>query len=913
MACGAAALVLQQKSARDYSMGLLGQIEDEHAPESEPMRIERASNGWTQPAAQTATPSKRAKHAVVRRALAERQLRSFREPRTRPPRGHCASVVRRPSLEVSVQRRTVTRPAPAGVSSNQAVEMTEEDPRKRSLTAYGLAIGLTLATLLIRLMLDVGWGHRPLLILFMLPIIVSAYWGGFGPGLLATVVAALTVDFFLIPPLHSLRVEEPRDLVQLLIFVAEGIVIGILNEALHRSRRESERRRRREEAAQALLSERERDLAVTLDSIGDAVIATDTQGRVVRMNPVAEMLTGWPAGEAYGRHLSEIFAILNEDTWERLESPVDLVLKEGTVVGLANHALLVARDGSSRAIADSAAAIRDANGSVRGVVLVFRDQSEERKAERALRESEARFRHLAESGIIGIIVSDTLGNIHEANDAFLRMVGYSRQDLRSGALRWADITPPEWREFDEAAIRALETTGVARAREKEYLRKDGSRVPVLVGVAMLAAPRTIAFVLDLTEQRRTEEFRALAKQESTHRERAEAALRTTEEHLRQAQKMEAIGRLAGGVAHDFNNLLSVVLSYSDLLLGDLGAADPMRADVEEIARAGRRATELTRQLLAFSRRQVLQPKVLNPNDTINGMTGMLRRLVGEDIEVVFLPAPAVGQVFVDPGQIEQVLLNLVVNARDAMPHGGRLTIEAANTEIEPSRAAEQLDVGAGSYVLLSVIDTGTGMDSATLARIFEPFFTTKPKGKGTGLGLSTVFGIVKQSGGHIHVESEPGKGTTFRIYLPRTDASPAVIEEARATSRTVQGSETILLVDDDEQVRHVAVAILRRHGYNVLEAATPGDALLICEQFEEPIHLLITDVVMPRMSGRRLWERLGPLRPDMKALFVSGYADDAIVDDGVSSSDLAFLQKPLVPSLLLTKVRSVIDGGGQRG
>jgi PAS domain S-box-containing protein len=590
------------------------------------------------------------------------------------------------------------------------------------------------------------------------------------------------------------------------------------------------------------------------------------------------------------------------------------VLREGVIARLGKHTVLVARDGSSRAIAHSGAPIRDAHGCLRGVVLVFRDQTEERKAESALRESEARFRHLAESGIIGIIVADTAGNIVEANDAFLRMVGYSREDLMSGAVRWTEMTPAEWHERDQAALRELETTGAARAWEKEYLRKDGSRVPVLVGVAMVEPPRALAFVLDLSQQKRTEEFGAqavaLAQRESTHRERAEVALRKTEEHLRQAQKMEAIGRLAGGVAHDFNNLLSVVLSYSDLILRDLSSADPMHADVEQIARAGQRASELTHQLLAFSRQQVLQPKVLSLNDAVAGMTVMLRRLVGEDIEVVFLPAADTGQVFVDPGQIEQVLLNLVVNARDAMPRGGRLTLEVAGVEIDASRSTE-LDVGVGRYVVLSVIDTGTGIDSATQARIFEPFFTTKSLGKGTGLGLSTVFGIVKQSGGHIHVESESGIGTAFRIYLPRTDARPAV-EEARPSSRTVEGSETILVVDDDEQVRQVAVAILRRYGYNVLEAGTPGDALLIGEQFTSRIHLLVTDVVMPRMSGRQLWERLGPLRPDMKVLFVSGYADDAIVRYGVLSSELAFVQKPLVPGQLLAKVRSVIDGEGSQ-
>lgn len=746
----------------------------------------------------------------------------------------------------------------------------------------------------------------------MLPIIVSAYWGGLGPGIFATTLATLSVNYFLIPPLRSLRVGEGRDLVQLLIFVADGAVVSILNEALHRSRREAERRRRREEAAQRLLSQRERDLAVTLDGIGDGVIATDVRGRIVRMNPVAEKLTGWPSNEARGKEVAQVFSTFNEHTHEPGESSVTRVLRDGVAVTLPNETVLVARDGTQRAIADSSAPIRDADGSIRGMVLVFRDQTEERKAQRALRESEARFRHLAESGIIGIVVSDTLGNILEANDAFLKIVGYSREDLAAGAVRWVEMTPKEWHELDRAAIRDLEATGVARAREKEYFRKDGSRVPVLVGVAMLEAPRALAFVLDLSEQKRTEQIGAqavaLAERESTHREQAEAALRKTEEHLRQAQKMEAIGRLAGGIAHDFNNLLSVILSYSQLLLGELGPADPLRADINEIARAGARAGELTHQLLAFSRRQLLKPRVVSPNDVISGMAAMLRRLVGEDIDMVFIPGTDVGQVFVDPGQLEQVLLNLVVNARDAMPRGGTLTIETTSVEIDAQRAAEQLDLGVGRYVRVSVADTGTGMDVATQARVFEPFFTTKPTGKGTGLGLSTAFGIVKQSGGHIHVESEAGRGTIFRIYLPRTDATPANVEEARVSAPSLRGTETVLVVDDDEQVRRVAVAILRKQGYRVVEAATAGDALLICEQLEGRLDLLVTDVVMPRMSGRQLWERLSPLRPEMKVLFMSGYADEAIVDYGVLSSELAFVQKPLVVATFLGKVRNVLDG-----
>ncbi len=794
------------------------------------------------------------------------------------------------------------------------------------------------------------------------------------------------------------------------------------------------------EAAHAL-RESEESLATTLHSIGDAVIATDTEGSVTRMNPIAEQLTGWTFAEARGKPLNDVLHLVDEASRQRIESPVQQVLREGGVVGLANHTLLLTRDGGARPIADSGAPIRDAQGALRGVVLVFRDQTDERKIEQALRESaerkgaimaaaldgivgmdhlgsitefnpaaeqifgysraqaigkslaellipaelrqrhteglerylltgsgpilgkrlelsalradgtrfpaelavvahqlnqmpsftayirdiserrraaealsvsEARFQHLYESGIIGIIITDTRGEIHEANDAFLRIVGYSRAELSSGMVNWAALTPPEWQHLDAKAVRELETTGVAQPWEKEYLRRDRSRAHVLVGVTMLEAPRGIAFVLDLTQQKRAEEIGALAvaaaEHESVNRVRVEQQLRQTEEQLRQSQKMEAIGRLAGSISHDFNNLLSVILSYGELLMQDLRAADPMHTELEQIVRAGRRAHELTRQLLAFSRQQVLQPRVLNLNDALSGMTRMIGRLIGEDIELSVQPGANLGAVRVDPGQMEQVLLNLIVNARDAMPQGGRLTIETSDIALDSAYASEHLDVEPGNYVMLSVSDTGLGMDRATQERIFEPFFTTKDRGKGTGLGLSTVFGIIKQSGGAVWVYSEPGKGSSFKVYLPRVDAAAGSPSSNPRPISTMRGVETILLAEDDEQVRKLASMILAKHGYHVLEAATGGDALLICEQYEATIHLLLTDVIMPRMSGRELWERLAPLRPEMTVLFMSGYTDDAIVHHGVLSSELAFVQKPLMPNTLLSKLREVLDG-----
>jgi signal transduction histidine kinase len=483
----------------------------------------------------------------------------------------------------------------------------------------------------------------------------------------------------------------------------------------------------------------------------------------------------------------------------------------------------------------------------------------------ALRASETRFRRLADSGIVGITVSDASGRVLEANGAFLKMVRCTREDLLEGRVVWELFADKDGR------------------GEGEYRTKDGRRIPVLVAIAPLEDGENMVLSLDLTERKRLEE------------------------QFRQAQKMEAVGRLAGGIAHDFNNMLSVILSYGELIVGDLEEEDPLRADVEAMRSAALRAADLTRQLLAFSRQQVLERKVLSLNRSLAGMEKMLHRLLGADVELTLLMDDDVANVLADPSQIEQIVMNLAVNARDAMPRGGKLTIRTANVQLDDEYARTHHDVRPGAYVLLAVSDTGLGIDTETQARMFEPFFTTKDKGKGTGLGLATVFGIVKQSGGHIWVYSEPGQGATFKVYFPRVAGAA---EEPDADARALgspRGIETILLVEDDAQVRAIARTVLRRHGYVVLDASNGGEALLICEQHTAKIDLLITDVVLPLMSGKQLVERLSPVRPEMKVLYMSGYTDDAVFQHGVLDSGVAYLQKPLTPAALTRKVREVLE------
>ena len=747
----------------------------------------------------------------------------------------------------------------------------------------------------------------------------------------------------------------------------------------------------------------------------------------------------------------------------------------------------------------------------------------------ALTESEARFSRILESDMIGLVFWDTAGGITEANEAFLRIVGCTQDDVRAGRLNWIEMTPPEYRALHESARRELAATGTCTPFEKEYFRKDGSRVPVLVGATTFPhlPGHGVGFVLDTTERKLAEEERQslgdvleaslneififdaqtlrfeyvnasarrnlgyameamramtpldlkpdfsevafreligpLRRHEKekivfqtvhrrsdgdlypvevrlqlvehggkavflavindiTERQQAEAELRlqgaalnaaanvivitddngtvewanpaftaltgyraeeaigknfrdlvksgvhdqaffkglwdtilaghvwhgemtnrrkdgslytvdqtitsvkdaggvidhfitiqrdlTEQKRLEaqflQAQKMEVVGRLASGIAHDFNNLLTVINGTADLAMTDLGEDDPLREACLQIHAAGDRAARLTRQLLAFSRQQIMKPEVLNLSALVADLRGMLQRLIGEDVALVVVPAKDAGSVIADPVQIEQVVMNLAVNARDAMATGGTLTIETRNVDLDEAHAADHPSVRPGPHVLLAISDTGEGMDEATRLRIFEPFFTTKGVGKGTGLGLSTVYGIVKQSGGSIWVNSKPGQGTTFKVYLPRVDEVARRVQPP-PTITSVQGTETLLIVEDEEGVRRIAERILQTAGYTVLTASNGAEALLLLEQHDGPVHLVLTDMVMPGMTVRDLATQLKGLHPRTKLLYTSGYSDDAVLPDGLLDKATHFIGKPYAAAELRRKVREVLD------
>jgi two-component system, cell cycle sensor histidine kinase and response regulator CckA len=502
-----------------------------------------------------------------------------------------------------------------------------------------------------------------------------------------------------------------------------------------------------------------------------------------------------------------------------------------------------------------------------------------------LKHKDRKFRLLFEESPTPMWVLDPRdGHFLEVNAAARTLYGYTEPEFQN--LKLQDLEDPS-----KAGGKSAETPGEGETTPvaRHHSTKDGR--PILVEIAEHeieygGRPAEFAVVSDVTVRRHLEE------------------------QLRQSQKMEAVGMLAGGIAHDFNNLLTIITGYSQLILNTLGPQDPNRHSAEQIIKAGDRAAALTRQLLAFSRRQVLQPRVLDLNKLVSSLGVMLQRLIGEDVELRLVLPADLGRVSADPGQIEQVLMNLAVNSRDAMPRGGVLTIETGHVMLDTQYTARHVAVKPGPYVLLAVSDNGTGMDKATRDRLFEPFFTTKSAGRGTGLGLSTVFGIVKQSGGSVDVYSEPGTGTTVKVYLPRIEqAAPAESERPRKPS--VRGSETILVAEDDEMVRSLVRETLEREGYKVLAASDPLDARRIADTHGEGIQLLITDVVMPKLSGRELAGQLMARRPEMKVLYMSGYTDNAVINSGILQKEVAFLQKPFTPAALTEKVREVLETGSK--
>lgn len=504
---------------------------------------------------------------------------------------------------------------------------------------------------------------------------------------------------------------------------------------------------------------------------------------------------------------------------------------------------------------------------------------------------------LIEASPLAIVTFDPEGVVTMWNPAAERIFGWTENEALGSHLPFVPAERQE--EFLGHRRRAL-LGEVFTEPELHRRRADGSPIVVSVSTSPLRRPDgtiygIMSILMDVTEAKAAEETRN--------------RLAMVEEQLRQSQKMEAVGRLAGGVAHDFNNLLTAISGYSDLLLHRLPEYSTLRRDVEEIRKAGDRAAALTRQLLAFSRRQVLQPKVLDLNRVVTKMGQTLRRLVGEEIALSIDLSPSLSRVKADPGQIEQVIVNLALNARDAMPDGGRITIATADAELSPAYAVVHPDVHPGPYVLLSMADTGHGMDDETQTHLFEPFFTTKERGKGTGLGLATVYGIVQQSGGHIRVNSAADSGSTFLIYLPRVEAPEDAGQEAVRPPLPYPspGIETVLLAEDEEVVRRFAREILSGNGYKVLEAGNGREALLLSEAHRGEIHLLLTDVVMPKIGGRELADRIRTLRPELRILYMSGFTDDAILRDRVLEDGIPFLQKPFTPEGLARKVREVLD------
>jgi PAS domain S-box-containing protein len=614
----------------------------------------------------------------------------------------------------------------------------------------------------------------------------------------------------------------------------------------------------------------------------DAVFVKDLGGHYLMINSAGARFLGHAVEEVIGRTDAELFVpevgrdIMKRDREVVESGRVQTYEEFGTAAGV------------TRLYSSTKGPFHDPSGHVVGLLGICRDITDRKRAEEEIRQSEQKLRMHIEETPLAVVEWDLDFRVAAWNPAAERIFGYSRAEAIGQHGRF--IVPPDVQPAVDRVWEELLTNkkGGMRSRANDNVTKDGRLIscewyntPLIDDAGRVLGVASL--VQDVSER---------------------VGL---EERLRQSQKMEAVGRLAGGVAHDFNNLLTVIIGYTQILADGVQAGSRLAESTAQIKSAADRAAGITRQLLAFSRKQVLTPRVINLNDIMLNLDSLLRRLIGEDVEVITMPAGDLGAVRADPGQIEQVLMNLALNARDAMPHGGKLTLETANVDLDQDYASEHQPIGAGHYVMLVVSDNGHGMTPEVLARVFEPFFTTKEVGKGTGLGLSTVYGIIKQSGGYIWVYSEPGRGTSFKIYFPRVDQPAQELGSDRRQRGMQRGTETILLVEDDPQLRQLSSSVLAHCGYKVLVAGGPEEGLTVAESNHRDIRLLITDVIMPTMNGRQLAEKILQISPKTRVLYISGYTNNAIAHYGVLDEGLWFLPKPFTLSALIAKVREVLD------